>query len=361
MEKLKMGLVGCGKMMKNHVKGVNQMDNVEIVAVCDLSRKRAEVVAESLGTNPKIYTDYMDPGFAEDIEAVLIALPHEWHYKCGMYFAQQKKHILMEKPLCNSEEECLNLIEKCKQKGVTLMCAYPVRHWPGIVKLKELVDSGEYGEIFQMSAWTEQLTGIKHNPMLEDYEWTEDSIIETSNSGGGQLFNHGCHYIDLLLWFLGNPVCGSHIGTTKGTPWMLREGTSQVSLKFESGAIGYHGATWGARGSRLRYDFQIHTDKGMLEYEHESGEVRFYDGLAVHIPGEERNTQRFTVLWKRDTTKKSKETQYEIGHFVDCVRTGKRPITDGEISMQSLRVIWELYNAERNNTLADLRGIGFDK
>lgn len=361
MEKLKLGLVGCGKMMKNHVKGVNQMDNVEIVAVCDLNRKRAEVVAESLGTNPKIYTSYMDKEFLEDIEAVLIALPHEWHYKCGMYFAQQKKHILMEKPLCNSEEECLNLIEKCKQKEVTLMCAYPVRFIPGYCKLKEFLDSGEYGEAFQMSVWTEQLSGSKHNPMLEDYEWTENSIIETSNSGGGQLFNHGCHYIDLLLWFMGNPVCGTHIGTTKGTPWMLREGTSQVSIKFESGAIGYHGATWGARGTRLRYDVQIHTDKGMLEYAHGEGIIRWYDGLSAHVAGEVGEIQRRTVLWEREAVKNSKETQYEIGHFVDCVRNGKRPITDGETALEGLRVIWALYNAEKNGFVADLRGIGFNK
>jgi len=175
------------------------------------------------------------------------------------------------------------------------------------------------------------------------------------------LFNHGCHYIDLLLWFMGNPVCGTHIGTRKGTPWMLREGTSQVSIKFESGAIGYHGATWGARGTRLRYDVQIHTDKGMLEYAHGEGIIRWYDGLSAHVAGEVGEIQRRKVLWQREAVKNSKETQYEIGHFVDCVRTGKKPITDGETAMESLRVIWALYNAEKNGFVADLRGMGFNK
>ena len=72
----------------------------------------------------------------------------------------------MEKPLCNTEEECLSLIRICEEHHVVLMCAYPVRFWPGIVRLKELIDSGDYGEIIQMSIWTEQLV---HKP---EGHWT---------------------------------------------------------------------------------------------------------------------------------------------------------------------------------------------
>lgn len=125
------------------------------------------------------------------MDAVLVALPHDLHYECGLFFANHKKHVLMEKPLCNSEEECLRLIDACHENGVTLMCAYPVRYWPGIVKLKELIDSGDYGKVIMMSVWTEQLT------RYPDYHWGH-----TARLGGGQLFSNGCHYIDLLLWFL---------------------------------------------------------------------------------------------------------------------------------------------------------------
>jgi len=62
-------------------------------------------------------------------------------------------------------------------------------------------------------------------------------------------------------------------------------------------------------------------------------------------------------LWKREG-KRSKETQYEIAHFADCVLNDKTPLTNGRSALQGLRVIWALYNAEKNNTLADLRGLG---
>jgi predicted dehydrogenase len=292
---------------------------------------------------------------ADDVDAVMIALPHDLHFECGMFFAQHNKHILMEKPLCNTERECELLIEACEERNLKLMCAYPVRFWTGIVKLKELIDSGEYGEIIQMSIWTEQLTGaeLRYDDPL-GRQW-----LITNRIGGGQLFSHGCHYVDVMLWFLGNPVSGAHMGTRNGTPWMLREGTSALVMKFENGALGYHGATWGARGTRLAYDFQIMTDKGLLEFERLSGEIRFYNGSGDHVPGGATERQSYNVLWKRDG-EVSKETQHEIKHFTECVLEDKTPLTNGRAALQSLRVIWALYNAEENGTLADLRGLGLD-
>ena len=345
MDFLKIGLIGCGKMMGAHVRGVQNVDNVEISCVCDIIRENAEKVSAELPNHPKVYTNYKD--MVDEVDAVMIALPHDLHYECGMFFALNGKHILMEKPLCNTEEECLSLIETCEARGLTLMCAYPVPFWPGMIKLKELVDSGKYGKIIQMSVWTEQLTICDIN----ERAWGASARL-----GGGQLFSHGCHYIDLMLRFLGNPVEGAHIGTRIGTPWLLKEGTSAVVMRFESGAIGYHGATWGARGTRLGYDFQIQTEKGMLEYDHYSGEIRLYDQDGEHQPAGTLPQQKYSILWTREE-QIGKQTQHEIRHFTECVLEGKTPMTDGRSALRSLRVIWALYNAEHNHMLADLRGI----
>lgn len=347
MEKIRLGMIGCGRMMKRHALAIQQVDNVDITAVCDVVLERAEDVASVLN-NPYVTTDYRT--VLEHVDAVLVALPHDLHYECGLYFARHKKHIMMEKPLCNTEEECVRLINACDEEGVILMCAYPVRFWPGIRKLKELVDSGEYGQVMQMSVWTEQLT------QYDELHW-----CNTARVGGGQLFSHGCHYIDIILWFLGNPVKGTHFGTRVGTPWMLREGTSALTIKFESGAIAYHGGTWGARGTRMGYDFQIMTEKGLLEYDHHEGIVKVYDALKAHKPGEpDEGYKNFRVVWERNK-EASKETQYEIKHFADCVINGEKPLTDGRTALQGLRVIWKLYEAEENNQIADLRGLGLNE
>lgn len=347
MKKIRLGLIGCGGMMKTHAQGINQCQaDVEITAVCDVILERAQDVASVLNS-PYVTTDYKT--MADHVDAVLVVLPHDLHYECGVFFARQKKHILMEKPLCNSEEECLRLMEICEEEQVVLMCAYPVRYWPGVVKMKELIDSGEFGQIIQMSVWTEQLT------RLEETSWGA-----TARLGGGQLFSHGCHYVDLLLWFLGEPVSGSHVGTRVGTPWLLKEGTSALVMKFKNGAIGYHGATWGARGSRMGYNFQIHTEQGLLEYDHKSGTLTLYHKHAEHVPGEFASEGNVTVIWKREG-ETSKNTEHELMHFVDCIRTGKKPLTDAYSSLQGLRVIWKLYEAEKQGVVADLRGLGLEE
>ncbi|MBE6964956.1 MAG: Gfo/Idh/MocA family oxidoreductase [Ruminococcaceae bacterium] len=345
MKKVRLGVVGCGKMMGNHLRGVKRVQGLEITAVCDVKLENAQAAAEVLD-DPYITTDYHT--ILDYVDAVLIAVPHDLHYECGMFFATHGKHLLMEKPLCNSEQECLNLIALCDEKNLTFMCAYPVPFLPGIVKLKELVDSGDYGRIIQMSIWTEQLVRSK-NP---------DGMVgwgATSRLGGGQFFSHGCHYVDLLMRFLGNPVSGAHFGTRVGTEWIIEEGTSVASFKFENGAIGYHGATWGARGTRFGSSYQIHTEKGLLEYT--KGEIRLYNAMLDHVPGVEERTS-YSVIWKADQT--GVYTNYEVEHFIDCLNTGKRPITDARSALQSLRVIWEMYNAEKNNVVADLRGLGLD-
>ena len=353
MRKIKLGLVGCGGMMTAHLQGIEHVETVEITAVCDVIPENVEKVREfleDLGQKPYVTTDWKT--MPDYIDAVMIALPHDLHFECGMFFAHHNKHILMEKPLCNTEEECVRLIEECEARNLKFMCAYPVRYWPGIVKLKEFLDTGDYGRVMSMSIWTEQYTRYdKPNGVLH---WAH-----TARIGGGQLFSHGCHYIDALLWFLGNPVIGTHIGTRVGTEWILREGTSAVTMKFENGAIAYHGATWGAKGTRLGSDFQIQTEEGMLEYERASGEVRFYHRNGLHHPGEINENQSYDVLWKRDGAN-TKETQHEIRHFVECILEDKTPNTNARQSLQSLRVIWALYNAEENNTIADLRGLGFE-
>ena len=220
MSKIRLGLIGCGGMGGTHQNGLAELrDVVEMTCTCDLIKERAETAAEKLGAKVAL-TDYKD--MVDLVDAVLIVVPHELHFEIGAFFIRRGKHVLMEKPLCITEYECKTLIDAAKDNNVVLMTAYPVRYWPEIRKLKELIDSGDYGELFQMSIWTEQYTCSPERGWMHSIK----------GLGGGQLFSHGCHYIDILLWFLGRPVCGTHVGTNFGTPWMEREGTSNVTIKF---------------------------------------------------------------------------------------------------------------------------------
>lgn len=343
---IRLGIIGCGNMTGQHLNSFEALKKqLTVSAVCDLNAERAERAMEILGAK-RFDTDYHN--LLDDVDAVLIALPHQLHYPVGKFFIEHQKHVLMEKPLCIKEEQCLELTRLAEKHGVTLMTAYPVRFWEETLRMKEYMESGMIGDIFQMTIYTDH-----YNPARD----TRGTWMTCSGLGGGQTFSHGCHYIDIMLWFLGNPISGTHLGTNYGTPWMDREGTSHAIIKFESGAIGYHTGTWGARGTTHSYKMEIYGTNGTLSYTttgENKGKI-----LLIQTLGYAKEESRTTVLWQKDTSA-GKRTDGEIEHFVSCILSGKKPLTDGRTSTTGLRVIWKLYEAEMNNEVADLRGLGFE-
>lgn len=346
IKKLRLGIIGCGAMAGSHLQGLLELsDQMTVTATCDIDLKRGQVAAEKLGAEVAV-KDYRE--LLDHVDAVLIALPHDLHFEVGLACLQANKHVLMEKPLALNEKQGLELIAEADHRNLTLMTAYPVRFWPVIQQMKDLVDKKVYGDVFQMSIWTEQFTKYPEG------HW----INSEQRLGGGQFFSHGCHYVDLLLWFLGKPIEGSHMGTRLGTPWLEGEGTSNVVLKFEQGVLGYHFGTWGARGTRLGYSIHIHCTEGMLEYNHKERKLFLHSNIKEEKAN--LNTESSTQVLYEETDM-SKKTQYELLHFIQCVRDGTPSVTSGPQSLQGLRVIWRLYEAERNQTIADLRGLGLEE
>lgn len=349
MKPLRLGIVGCGNMSDSHGKSYAELaGDIAVTAACDIIPERAQSMASLAGASVAV-TDYRD--IVHEVDAVLIVLPHDLHHEAGKFFLEAGKHVLMEKPLCNTEAECIDLIRTAEKMGKVLMTAYPIRFIPLISRLKEILDAKTYGEVFQVSIWTEQYS------YYEPGHW----IRRAERLGGGQFFSHGCHYIDLLLWFLGKPVKGVHIGTNFGTPWMEKEGTSNAVLEFEGGKLGYHFGTWGARGTRLGYSIHAHCTEGMIELHLADGKLYVHRNLHRHASlGEDRadDAQQTEVLM--EVTEEGKQTHFELRHFAHCVGTGAKPLTDGPGSLQGLRVIWRMYEAERQGTIADLRGLGLE-
>ena len=321
-------------MARGHASRFDSVkDRVDVVAAVDVVKERAQAVADLLD-GARVATDFRD--VLDDVDSALLALPHHLHHPVAMECLARGKHVLVEKPMANAEQECLEMIEAAEEAGLTLMVAYCMRFNPGVVRMKELIEQKTYGDCFQVSIWTEQHTE------REPGHWTRSADL----LGGGQLFSHGCHYIDILLWYMGRPKKGVHMGSNYCTPWMEREGTSHVAITFENGAMGYHFGTWGAKGTRLGYSFHAHCAEGMIEYAHRQGK------LYIHQDKEEK------VLL---TTETAKPTDLEMAHFLDCVETGATPFTNGPESLQGLRVIWRLYEAEDKDVIADLRGLGLDE
>ena len=155
-------------------------------------------------------------------------------------------------------------------------------------------------------------------------------------------------------------MAGTHFGTKVGGNKILGESTSIASFKFENGALGYHGATWNAMGTRLGWDCQVMMEKGLLDFDRYKGVIKLYDQNKEHDPSKAEN-QEYVVLWQQDISTIAEQSQHEIRHFADCIINDKTPVTDGKIALKSLQAIWKMYDAEKHGVVADLRGLGFDE
>jgi predicted dehydrogenase len=332
MARVKLALIGCGGMSATHLQRFHLLsDRLRLVAAVDIDETKARQVQEHL-PGVVVATDYRS--VLDQVDAVLIVLPHHLHHAVAKHCLEAGKHVLLEKPMANSEAECLDLIAIAARLDRILMVAYCMRFHPVVAAMKSELDQKSFGEVFQVSIWTEQMT--RYPPG----HWGH----RAATLGGGQLFSHGCHYIDILLWYLGEPVSGTHLGTNTGTPWMEREGTSNVTMRFAGNRLGYHFGTWGARGTRLRYAIHAHCSEGMIE-----ADITRHRLLA-HVGGERK------LLMESEAG--GKHTENEMAHFIDCIDRRQTPLTDGTASLQSLRVIWRLYEAEQRGVVADLRGLG---
>ena len=342
--KHKLILIGCGGMAKQHTARFEALfDRVDVTAVVDLDASKAQAVSDLLPNHPPVFTDYKEALPYGDL--VLQVLPHHLHAEVTIDCLNAGKHVLAEKPLANTREECLAMMEAAKRNNRTLMVAYCMRFHPILREMRRLIKEETYGKCFQLSIWTEQLT------ILEDRPWIHDR----KTLGGGQLFSHGCHYIDLMLWMLGKPKSGIHFGTNTCTPWMDREGTSNVTLEFADGVLGYHFGTWGARGTRMGYSFHAHCEHGLLDFKLSENKLYLRGKISEHIPGTPEEEEEHILMDLNSAP--VKPTTEEMLHFLNCVDNGTTPETSPEESLAGLEVIWELYRAEDEHRLADFSKI----
>ena len=192
---IKLGMIGCGGMGAAHIRRFHTLSGrVALAAAVDVVPERAEAVAQQF-PGACVATDYRE--ILDSVDAVLLALPHHLHAAVGQACLNAGVHVLLEKPMANSEAACQDLIAASATSGKVLMIAYCMRFHPIVQRLQALLAEGAYGDVFQVSIWTEQLTRYPPD------HWTSSQ----ERLGGGQLFSHGCHYIDLLLWFWDAP-CG---------------------------------------------------------------------------------------------------------------------------------------------------------
>src|SRR5690625_3226571 len=118
MSKLKVGIIGCGRIFPMHALPVENREDLELVAVCDNKEDRAKAAAER--HNCTYYTDYQKMFEEEELDAIHICLPHHLHAPVTIEAANRKIHVLTEKPMSITLEDAKEMIQQAKDNDITL-------------------------------------------------------------------------------------------------------------------------------------------------------------------------------------------------------------------------------------------------
>ena len=189
-------LIGCGTISTNHLNALTKLENVRVVALCDLKPEKAEAKLAQFGIDAKIYTDYDLLLEKEDLDAVHIATPHYLH--CEMTLKALKKNIndFLEKPTCISNEELDMLIAAEKESSASVCVCFQNRFNPSTALVEKLIEEdGGAKSAFGTVFW------YRSEKYYTESGWRGQPETE----GGGVMINQAIHTLDLLTRFVGTP------------------------------------------------------------------------------------------------------------------------------------------------------------
>lgn len=229
------GLIGCGEISQKRVApAIKGAPKSRIIAAMSPFEEELNDFVEKFAITKK-YTKIEDILGDEEINAVYIATPVFTHYELALAALKSGKHVLLEKPMAMTNEQCHALVTEAAKGNVKLGIAYYRRFFPKMAEVKKLIREGVIGEIIQVRI-------LYHSWRGETDSWR----VKKSQSGGGPLWDMGCHKIDMLIDLVGMPVSASALMSTLTHSYEVEDSCSMI-MELENGAHCLASFNWNSK------------------------------------------------------------------------------------------------------------------
>ena len=332
--RLKVGVVGCGRISNNHFGSILlYAEELELVAVCDIDGAALKQAAEEY--NVQGYNELKDMLTHETLDLVVLCTPSGLHPSHAVLAASHGVHIISEKPMATRYKDGLRMVKACDDAGVRLFVVKQNRHNATLKLLKRAIDEKRFGAIKMVHLnvfWTRP----------QDYYDHGQGWRGTWEFDGGAFMNQASHYVDLVEWLIG-PVdrVQAMMSTTRD---IEAEDTGVVNIKWRNGALGSMAVTM------LTYPKNL---EGSITILGETGSARV-GGVAVN------EIQAWDFVDQRGYDAVVKSANYEttsvygFGHplyyrnVIDVMRGIAEPETDGREGLKSLEFLTAAYLAARD-------------
>lgn len=205
-KKLRVAIIGCGGIANGkHLPSLKKLEQVEMVAFCDIEIKKAEEAAIEYGTpEAVVYKNYKQLLEDESIDVVHVLTPNISHAEISIASMEAGKHVMCEKPMAKTSEEAKLMVETAERTGKKLTIGYNNRFRPDSQYLHNVCKQGDLGEVYYARAHAIRRRAVP----------TWGVFLDEEKQGGGPLIDIGTHALDLTLWMMDNYKPKSVMGTT---------------------------------------------------------------------------------------------------------------------------------------------------
>jgi UDP-N-acetyl-2-amino-2-deoxyglucuronate dehydrogenase len=340
IKKIKIALVGCGRISKNHFIAIKHLSKyLDLVAICDNNSKTLNYHKKHLSIPG--YLDLKKMINTESIDLLSVCTPSGLHPKQTILAAKKNIHIISEKPMALKWNDGLNMVKICKKFRVNLFVVKQNRFNPTLQILKRAIDEKRFGKIHMVQVnvfWNRS----------QSYYNQGNGWRKTKKLDGGAFMNQASHYVDLLIWLIG-PV--KKVQSMMSTFRKIEvEDTGVLNLQWVNGTLGSMSVTM------LTYPNNL---EGSITILGEHGTVKI-GGTAVN----EIITWKFKnkCSYDKNVNKKNYEVKSVYGHghlqlyknIVDVFYGKKKPYTDGAEGLKSLELLIASHIANKNKKIVTL-------
>ena len=348
MERIRVGIIGCGNIAVAHLNGYRNCANfAQVVALSDLNTTNAKKLREEFTLEADVYGDYHKMLKSKGVDVVDICLPIIAHSDAAIASAKAGKHILIEKPFANTLSEAKQIVKATDEARVTLMVAHDQRFRAQHLKMKQFIESGKIGRIVSARADINQ----NIEAILPQGHW--------HYSHRGALISIGIHMLDLLRYFVGNVKRISGFHTTAMMPMIGQKGVEGeeaddlgvAAFEFDNGALGTLVASYCAKAHPWHDSVILHGTAGGM---HTIG--------GLHIKSEVDDS--FAKLSKIETENEDVDDwrfrpsySKEIEHFLKCLREGKEPLCSGHDNLYTMGAIEAIYKSSVSGKAVDVNAL----
>jgi predicted dehydrogenase len=326
--------VGCGYWGPNLIRNFRALQDCRMKVICDKDVNRLKQLKNLY---PDVHTETEFEVLLNDksLDAIIVATPVRFHYKMAKASLEAGKHTFIEKPMASSSAECEELIAIAEKNGLTLMIGHTFLYSAPVRKIKEIIAAGDIGQIQYISSRRLNL-GLYQKDINVAWDLAP-------------------HDLSIILYIMEHaPLSVNCLGNCHVTPGI--EDVTNMSITFPNNQLATVQNSW--LDPRKVREMTIVGTRRMIVYDDVEPleKIKIYDA-RVDRPPHYNTFAEFTYSYHYGDiyvpyVKQEEPLKVECQHFIDCINTGSKPISNGRHGLELVRILEASSESLKNNGAA---------